>query len=330
MTFSFIGGGAWGATLAQVLLDNGHEVMIYEINPSHRALLEKHQHPFFKVTLPYGIKVTDQLTEALEFSDYVLLAVPTKFFKNLVQDINNVLKKPKIFINVSKGFILPDLMTMSQYMKVHMKDKVEHYFSLTGPSHAEEVIERNLTSLVCSGASVESREIIASAFNNRYMRLYMSDDLIGSEVAGATKNAIAVTSGILTALEYGENARAALLTKGLHEMKSIILAFGGKEETTTGLTGIGDLIVTGLSLHSRNFKAGLKIGQGMDKESIEAHEKQTIEGFLTIQALYAFGKQHQLHLPIIETAYEIIFNERKITEIIEKILDHRVKLEQNS
>jgi glycerol-3-phosphate dehydrogenase (NAD(P)+) len=161
------------------------------------------------------------------------------------------------------------------------------------------------------------------------MRLYMSDDLIGSEVAGASKNAIAVTSGILTALEYGENARAALLTKGLHEMKAIILAFGGKEETATGLTGIGDLIVTGLSMHSRNFKAGLKIGQGMERESIETHEKQTIEGFLTIQALYAFGKQHHLHLPIIETAYEIIFNKRKISEIIEKILDHHVKLEQN-
>ncbi|MDA0871767.1 MAG: NAD(P)H-dependent glycerol-3-phosphate dehydrogenase [Firmicutes bacterium] len=329
MTFSFIGGGAWGATLAQVLLDNGHDVMIYEINPSHRALLEKHQHPFFKVTLPYGIKVTDDLTKALDFSEYIILAVPTKFFKNLVHDINNVLTTPKIFINVSKGFILPDLMTMSQYMNLHMKDKVKHYFCLTGPSHAEEVIERNLTSLVCSGDSVESRKEIALAFNNRYMRLYMSDDLIGSEVAGASKNAIAVTSGILTALEYGENARAALLTKGLHEMKAIILAFGGKEETATGLTGIGDLIVTGLSMHSRNFKAGLKIGQGMERESIETHEKQTIEGFLTIQALYAFGKQHQLHLPIIETAYEIIFNKRKISEIIEKILDHHVKIEQN-
>lgn len=329
MTFSFIGGGAWGATLAQVLLDNGHDVMIYEINPSHRALLEKHQHPFFKVTLPYGIKVTDNLKEALDFSEYVMLAVPTKFFKSLVHDIDQVLNQPKIFINVSKGFILPDLLTMSQYMNLKIKNKVKHYFSLTGPSHAEEVIERNLTSLVCSGEPVAIRKTIALAFNNRYMRLYMSDDLIGSEVAGATKNAIAVTSGILTALEYGENARAALLTKGLHEMKAIILAFGGKEETATGLTGIGDLIVTGLSMHSRNFKAGLKIGQGMDRESIENHEKQTIEGFLTIQALYAFGMQHQLHLPIIETAYEIIFNGRKISEIIEKILDHQVKLEQN-
>lgn len=329
MTFSFIGGGAWGATLAQVLLDNGHEVMIYEINPAHRLLLEKHQHPFFKVTLPYGIKVTDQLKEALTFSNHIILAVPTKVFKTLVADIKNLLLEKKTFINVSKGFILPELMTMSQYMYVHLEDRINHYFSLTGPSHAEEVIERNLTALVCSGDQHAYRQKIAQAFNNRYMRLYVSDDLIGSEVAGATKNAIAVVSGMLTALDYGENARAALLTKGLHEMKKIILAFGGQEETAIGLTGIGDLIVTGLSMHSRNFKAGLKIGQGMDFESIELNEKQTIEGFLTIQALYDFGKQKHLHLPIIETAYEIIFNKRKISEIVEKMLDHDVKLEQN-
>ena len=329
MTFSFIGGGAWGATLAQVLLDNGHEVMIYEINPSHRVLLEKHQHPFFKVTLPYGIKVTDQLEEALAFSEYIILAVPTKFFKSLVEDLKKVKFTNKVFINVSKGFILPELMTMSQYINVHLHDKMRHYFTLTGPSHAEEVIERNLTSLVCAGDDVEDRLIIANAFNNRYIRVYVSNDMLGSEVAGATKNAIAVASGILTSLEYGENARAALLTKGLHEMKSIIVAFGGHEETATGLTGIGDLIVTGLSMHSRNFKAGLKIGQGMDRLSIEQHEKQTIEGFLTIEALYAFGQQHQLDLPIIETSYEIIFNKRKISEIIEKILNHQVKLEKN-
>jgi len=329
MTFSFIGGGAWGATLAQVLLDNGHEVMIYEINPSHRVLLEKHQHPFFKVTLPYGIKVTDQLEEALAFSEYIILAVPTKFFKSLVEELKKVMFANKVFINVSKGFILPELMTMSQYINVQLHDKMRYYFTLTGPSHAEEVIERNLTSLVCAGDDVDDRLIIANAFNNRYMRVYVSNDMLGSEVAGATKNAIAVASGILTSLEYGENARAALLTKGLQEMKSIIVAFGGHEETATGLTGIGDLIVTGLSMHSRNFKAGLKIGQGMDRLSIEQHEKQTIEGFLTIEALHAFGQQHQLVLPIIETSYEIIFNKRKISKIIEKILYHQVKLEKN-
>jgi glycerol-3-phosphate dehydrogenase (NAD(P)+) len=330
MTFSFIGGGAWGATLAQVLLDNGHDVMIYEKNPNHRLLLEKYQHPFFKVTLPYGIKVTDSLQDVLSFSHYVVLAVPTKFFKSLVVDIKHIIQDKKVFINVSKGFILPDLLTMSQYMHQELSQHIDHYFSLTGPSHAEEVIERNLTSLVCSGPDVAERIDIAKAFNNRYMRLYMSDDLIGSEVSGATKNAIAVVSGMLTALEYGENARAALLTKGLHEMKHIIKAFGGNENTATGLTGIGDLIVTGLSMHSRNFKAGLKIGQGMDRETIEQHEKQTIEGFLTIEALYRFKLADQLNLPIIEAAYEIIFKKRKINEIVEKILDHSVKIEQNS
>jgi glycerol-3-phosphate dehydrogenase (NAD(P)+) len=232
----------------------------------------------------------------------------------------------KTLINVSKGFILPSLLTVSQSFKQALPG-IKNFVSLTGPSHAEEVIERQLTTLVASCDDMDAARRIAEAFNNNYMRIYTSTDTIGCEIGGAVKNAIAVASGILTAIEFGENARAALLTRGLLEIKTVIEAFHGDPNSAYGLTGIGDLIVTALSMNSRNFKAGLKIGQGMTKDQIEAHEKQTIEGFNTIDALYRLINEKKLHLPIIKGSYEIIFLGKKIEDLVADIMNYRVKSE---
>lgn len=325
MTFSFIGGGAWGSTLAQVLLDNHHQVMIYEKNEVHRQKLKKHEHPLFHVTLPTGIEVTDSLDVALAFSNYIIVAIPTKFVLDVLKSLQNYDLKEKVFVNVSKGFIMPELLTISQAFDYYLKDNMKAFVSLSGPSHAEEVIERNVTTLVSASKNAHEKEVIANAFNNNYMRIYLSDDPIGCEVGGATKNAIAVSSGILTALEFGENARAALLTRGLMEIKNVILFFGGKQETAYGLTGLGDLMVTAQSMNSRNFKAGLKIGQGMKKEDIELREKQTIEGFNTIYALYHLAQDKGLKLPIIESSYYLIFKDYPVDSMIKSILNHGIK-----
>lgn len=326
MKFSFIGGGAWGATLAQVLLDNKHEVMIYEKNDKHRESLKQFTHPFFHVTLPHGLQVTDQLEDVLAFSDDIVVAIPTKFIFDLTETLKHYPVASKTFINVSKGFILPSLLTVSQSFKKALPG-IKNFVSLTGPSHAEEVIERQLTTLVASCDDAREALRIAEAFNNHYMRIYTSTDTIGCEIGGAVKNAIAVASGILTALEFGENARAALLTRGLLEIKTVILAFHGDPNSAYGLTGIGDLMVTALSMNSRNFKAGLKIGQGMTKDLIEAHEKQTIEGFNTIDALYRLMNEKKLHLPIIKGSYEIIFLGRKIEDLVKDLMNYQVKSE---
>jgi glycerol-3-phosphate dehydrogenase (NAD(P)+) len=328
MKFSFIGGGAWGATLAQVLLDNHHEVMIYEKHPGHRESLKQFKHPFFHVTLPHGLQVTDSLEAVLAFSDDIIVAIPTKFMFDLTDTLKQFDMHKKTFINVSKGFILPSLLTVSQRFFQALPN-IKAFVSLTGPSHAEEVIERQLTTLVAASENIEDANRIAHAFNNTYMRIYTSQDTIGCEVGGAVKNAIAVASGILTALEYGENARAALLTRGLLEIKTVILSFQGQEHSAYGLTGVGDLIVTALSMNSRNFKAGLKVGQGMTKSQIESHEKQTIEGFNTIEALYALSKEKKLNLPIIQACYDIIFLGANIDVLLADILNFQVKSEQN-
>lgn len=329
MTFSFIGGGAWGATLAQVLLDNGHDVMIYEKNEAHAESLKHHQHPFFHVTLPYGLKVTNTLDDALAFSNYIIVAIPTKFIGSLIETLASKNLEQKVFINVSKGFILPELKTISQAFEIGLKNKFKAFVSLSGPSHAEEVIERKLTTLVAASKHVDARDIVAHAFNNDYMRIYVSNDPIGCEVGGATKNAIAVASGIMTALDFGENTRAALLTRGLIEIMTVIEAFGGKKETAYGLTGLGDLMVTAQSMNSRNFKAGLKIGQGMSKEAIENKEKQTIEGFNTIFALHELAEKNALNLPIIDVSYAVIYGNKSVEMLLKTLLKHQVKDELN-
>jgi glycerol-3-phosphate dehydrogenase (NAD(P)+) len=206
--------------------------------------------------------------------------------------------------------------------------KMKAFVSLTGPSHAEEVIERQLTTLVSASVHIEEAKRIAHAFNNHYMRIYTSTDTIGCEVGGAVKNAIAVASGILTSLGFGENARAALLTRGLLEIKTVVEAFHGDPTSVYGLTGIGDLIVTALSMNSRNFKAGLKIGQGMTKTQIESHEKQTIEGFNTIEALFRLKEKKHIELPIIEACYKIIFLQTNMDVLVADILNHTVKSEK--
>lgn len=327
MTFSFIGGGAWGATLAQVLLDNGHQVMIYEKNETHREKLKKHEHPFFHVTLPAGIEVTASLKDAIRFSNYIVVAIPTKYISSLLDELSRFDLKEKVMINVSKGFIMPERITISQAFEARLKQNMKSFVSLSGPSHAEEVIERNLTTLVSASNNEHESYVIANAFNNNYMRIYISNDPVGCEVGGATKNAIAVVSGMLTALEFGENARAALLTRGLLEIKKVIQFFGGQKDTAYGLTGLGDLMVTAQSMNSRNFKAGLKIGQGMTKENIESREKQTIEGFNTIQALHELAQEHNLSLSIIDASYKVIFEQKPMESIIKNILNHHVKHE---
>jgi glycerol-3-phosphate dehydrogenase (NAD(P)+) len=327
MKFSFIGGGAWGATLAQVLLDNQHEVMVYEKNETHRKSLKAFKHPFFNVTLPQGLNVTDSLKEALSFSNDIVIAIPTKFIFQLTDELEQYDISNKTFINVSKGFILPSLLTVSQRFEEKLP-LMKAFVSLTGPSHAEEVIDRHLTTLVAASKNESEALRIANAFNNHYMRIYTSLDTIGCEVGGAVKNAIAVASGILTSLGYGENARAALLTRGLLEIKAVVESFHGDPSSVYGLTGIGDLMVTALSMNSRNFKAGLKIGQGMTRFQIEAHEKQTIEGFNTIEALYQLIMKHNLDLPIIKVCYKIIFLEENIDDLASEILNHTVKTEK--
>ncbi|MBN3490560.1 NAD(P)-dependent glycerol-3-phosphate dehydrogenase [Acholeplasma equirhinis] len=328
MKISVIGGGSWGTTLAQVLEDNGHETLVYDINKEGVDKINKGIHPFFDLPIE-KIKATTSLEETLNFSDHLVLAVPTKFMRQSLSDINKLSFRKNYFINVSKGIEPNTLKRVSEIVKDEIsKEFLGAYAVLTGPSHAEEVILRKLTVLTAASETSWFAQTVQKLFSNRtYLRIYTSDDLIGCEVGGAIKNAIAIVSGIMTGFGLGENARAALITRGILEIVRVVSAMGGKKETAFGLTGIGDLIVTASSNNSRNFNAGLKIGQGIPVDQVLAESRMVVEGVRAIQAAKDLCIKEGIELPIIEVAYDVIFNQLPVKDAITLLLTRELKAE---
>ncbi|MCF7932415.1 MAG: NAD(P)-dependent glycerol-3-phosphate dehydrogenase [Acholeplasmataceae bacterium] len=329
MNVSFIGGGAWGTTLAQVISDNGHLPLVYDVRAESVDMINRHLHPFFDTVLPDQVKATSDLKTCLAFSDVIVLGVPSKAIRGVFQTIASLLETPKLFVNVAKG-IEPG--TSKRSSEIAYDEIPSHllkgFVQLTGPSHAEEVILRKLTLLVAASDSLEDATMIQHLFaNDSYLRVYTSTDLIGSEVAGAIKNAIAVISGACTGLGLGENARAAVITRGIVEIVRVVVQMGGRRETAFGLAGIGDLVVTASSEHSRNFRAGRKIGLGIPIDQVYAQEKQTIEGFRAIEAVHDFSIKTGIELPMINIAFKILKGEISAEDAVRKLLGRDLKSE---
>ncbi len=329
MKVSVIGGGSWGVTLAQVLVDNNHEVLVYDINENTVNLINgEHKHPFFETTIHENIKATKNIKEALDFSDIVLLSVPTSVMRSVATQINELITNEKTFINVSKGIEPQTLSTMSQICEEILKDKIKGFVTLSGPSHAEEVILRKITALVSASTNEEASLLVQKLFSNeQYMRVYTSTDILGVEICGSVKNAIAVVSGIASGLGHGENARAALISRGVLEIAAVVEVLGGKKETVSGLTGVGDLIVTASSLNSRNFQAGLKIGKGEDLDSVINNSKMVVEGVRTIISCKELSDKYNVELPIITTIYDVLYSNLPASEAVLKLLNRKLKSE---
>ncbi len=329
MNISIIGGGAWGTTLAQVLTDNHNSVLIRDVNNNFvEKINNEHVHPSFAVSIPSSIKATLDLKEAVDFSDYLILCVPTKVIRKVISEITNLSTSSKVFINVSKGiepetgYLVSDIIN-----EVVPKDKLEGYVVLSGPSHAEELIFRKFTTLVSASLNISLATKVQEIFANRYLRVYTSKDVRGVETGGAIKNAIAVVSGIASGLGLGENARAALICRGMREIVKIILALGGTKETAYGLSGLGDLIVTASSLNSRNFTAGLKIGQGQTVDEALNSSTQTVEGVRTIIAAYQIGHKYNIDLPIINASYLLVTGKNDLKTSVNLLLNRELKEE---
>lgn len=331
MNVSIIGGGAWGTTLAQVLTDNSHSVMIRDINEMFVDKINKrHLHPFFDIVIPTSIQATTDLEEAVNFSETIILCVPTKAMRSVLVEINNLLTNKKLFINVSKGIEPETSKRVSEIVtEVISKKYFGGYVALSGPSHAEELILRKATALVAASTVKKNAKDVQELFaNEKYLRVYTSDDVIGVETGGAIKNAIAIVSGVASGLGLGENARAMLITRGIKEIISIVVALGGRMETAYGLSGIGDLIVTASSMNSRNFQCGLRIGKGMGVEEAVGSLEQSVEGIRAIVAGYEIGKKYNLDLPIISAAYKVVNGEYSAKEALQLLLGRSLKEER--
>ncbi len=331
MNISIIGGGAWGTTLAQVLSDNSHKVLIRDINEQFvEKINHKHLHPYFDLLVPTDIVATMDLEEAVNYSDAIVLCVPTKAMRTVLTEINPLLKTKKLFINVSKGIEPDSSKRVSEIVEeVIAKKYLRGYVCLSGPSHAEEVILRKATALVAASTNNKLAKEVQQIFaNDNYLRIYTTDDVIGVETGGAIKNAIAIVSGAAAGMGLGENARAMLITRGVKEIVSIVVALGGKMETAYGLSGVGDLIVTASSMNSRNFQCGLRIGKGASIDEAIGSVVQSVEGIRAINAAYEIGKKYKLELPIINIAYEVVQGRCSAKDALTALLKRSLKDEK--
>lgn len=305
-----IGSGSWGTALAQVLADNKEEVIIYGIEKSEIDdinLNHENSKYFEGVELNPNLKATDDIT-VVKDADIVLLAVPTFAIEGICLQIDPYLKNNIIVVNVSKGFHPETSERMSEVIRRCIsKEHLSSVVSLIGPSHAEEVVIRLLTTIDAVSLKEEDAQVIQRTFSNNYLRIYTGDDEIGSELGVAIKNVMAIASGILSGLGYQDNTRAALITRGLQEMIRYGVFFGGKQQTFMGLTGIGDLIVTCTSIHSRNFEAGYQIGKENDVTNFLKYNKKTVEGVRTAKIVHKVAKQNNIDMPICEEVYQILF-----------------------
>ena len=326
-----VGAGSWGTALAQVLCDNQNNVKLYDLNQEIvDDINQNHRNSrfFADVQLPVGLVATTNLTEALKDAQIILLSVPTKVIRDVLKTINEHLDHAVMIINASKGIEPGTHKRVSEIVAEEIDQTyLEAFVALSGPSHAEEVIERALTTVTCAATVADKANEIQKMFNNEYFRVYRVDDLIGVEIGGSIKNVIALAAGIIAGLGYGDNPKAALITRGLVEIKRLGAAVVAKEETFSGLSGLGDLIVTCTSVHSRNWQAGYKIGSGSNLQEAIDSMTMVVEGVRTCQATYEMAQALQIEMPIVETVYEVIFNKLDPRVAIAQLMTREMKPE---
>ncbi|MCI3870978.1 NAD(P)H-dependent glycerol-3-phosphate dehydrogenase [Lactococcus petauri] len=326
-----LGPGSWGTALSQVLNDNGHEVRIWGNNVDQIAEInEKHTNErYFKgITLNQKISAYTDLEFALSDIDAILFVVPTKVTRLVAQQVAKVLKHKVTVMHASKGL---EQGTHERISSILEEEIPEEYRSeivvVSGPSHAEETIRRDITLISAASNDLETAKYAQEIFSNDYFRLYTNTDVIGVETAGALKNIIAVGAGALHGLGFGDNAKAAIITRGLAEITRLGVAMGAQPLTYSGLSGVGDLIVTGTSIHSRNWRAGDALGRGEKLADIEANMGMVIEGVSTTKAAYELAQSMHIDMPITETIYKVLYENMDAREGILDIMRRETRTE---
>ncbi|MED4462890.1 NAD(P)H-dependent glycerol-3-phosphate dehydrogenase [Metabacillus fastidiosus] len=319
-----LGAGSWGTALSIVLADNGHEVRLW----GHREQLIKEINETRKnekylpgVELPESITGYTHLEETLSDVKTIVLAIPTKALREVLKQVSNIVKEPVTIVHVSKGIEPDTLLRISEIIEQEMSaDKLKDVVVLSGPSHAEEVSLRQITTVTSSSKNMDAAKYVQDLFMNQNFRVYTNPDIIGVEIGGALKNIIALCAGITDGLGYGDNAKAALMTRGLAEIARLGSKMGGNPLTFSGLTGIGDLIVTCTSVHSRNWRAGNLLGKGQNLDEVLNNMGMVVEGVRTTKAAYQLAEKYDVQMPITEALYNVLFNGKKAKEVVDSLM----------
>lgn len=305
---AILGAGSWGTALSILLCGNGHNVTVWSIDPEEVLMLKdyrEHRDKLPGVIVPSAIEFTNDIETALNNAELVVCAVPSPFVRSTMKSATPYIKEGTIVVDVAKGIEDKTYKTMTEIINEECPQA--RVGILSGPSHAEEVGRKIPTTIVAGSKDKEVAETIQDTFMNEYFRVYTSPDVIGIELGGSLKNVIALAAGIVDGLGYGDNTKAALMTRGIAEMSRLVTAMGGSIETVAGLSGIGDLIVTCTSKHSRNRNAGYLIGQGKTYHEAMDEVKMVVEGVYSAKAAFELGKKYNISMPIVEAVNRVLF-----------------------
>lgn len=326
-SIGIIGAGTWGTALAILLSHNGHEVTIWSVLPEEIEELDrtrKHKN-LPEAKIPEEIRLTADLKSAMAEKDILVMAVPSLYVRSTAARMREFLRYGQIVINVAKGIEEATLKTLSQVIEEELPNA--EVAVLSGPSHAEEVSRGLPTTCVAGTHRKKTAEYIQSVFMSPVFRVYTSPDMLGIEVGAALKNVIALAAGIADGLGYGDNTKAALITRGIAEITRLGVKMGGKEQTFAGLTGIGDLIVTCASMHSRNRRAGILIGKGYTMEEAMKEVKMVVEGVYSAKAGLMLAEKYGCDMPIIEQVNRVLFDGQPARDAVADLMlrDKRIE-----
>lgn len=329
-----LGAGSWGSVLANLLVGNNEEVMLWSRDSEQVVTMNRwHINPQYMKDFKYSpdLKATDDMEEAVRDAEYILMVIPTKGLREVAGNLNKILVKldqKPLLIHATKGleqetYKRPSQMLAEEIDEDHRQDIVV----LSGPSHAEDVAIQDMTAVTAACANLAAAERVQKLFSNNFFRVYTNDDVIGAEFGGALKNIIAIGAGALQGLGYKDNARAALITRGLAEIRRLGVAFGANPFTFIGLSGVGDLVVTATSKNSRNWRAGYQLGQGRQLEDVISNMGMVIEGIYTAKAAYELAQKHNVKMPITEALYRVLYEGEDIETAITNLMSRKATSE---
>lgn len=325
-----LGGGSWGTALASLLAKNKEEVFFWVRNKEQfKSIKETRENKKYlpNIKIPDTVKVVNSYREAIDICNIVVLAIPSQNIRGLLVELKDYLSNSTLVVNVSKGIEQKTLKTISEVCKEIIPNNP--YIVLSGPSHAEEVGKDLPTTVVAASENKNYAKKIQEIFTSNTFRVYTNEDVKGVELGGSLKNVIAIASGISDGLGYGDNTKAALMNRGIIEISRLADKLGADKMTFLGLAGIGDLIVTCTSMHSRNRRAGILIGKGKSVEEAIKEVGMVVEGIYTTEAAFKLAKENNVEMPIVEELYKIIHEGKKAKESVDSLMTRDKKDELN-
>lgn len=332
MNICILGSGGWGTALGILLHNNRHKVTFWEYDKEYAHTMSEFRENFYylpKIKIPEKIKITSDIIEAVHNAEMIVVSTPTQYIRHVIETIKDISFENRIILSVSKGIENNSLMTVSQlFMDVFQNLHRKNIVVLSGPSHAEEVAKNIPTAVVAASHDIKNAETVQRAFSNKYFRVYSSSDVTGVELGGALKNIIAIAAGIADGAGFGDNTKAAIMTRGIREITRLGMSMGAREDTFIGLSGIGDLIVTCMSKLSRNRFVGEEIGKGKKLKQVLSEMKMVAEGVATTKSTHELARKLNVELPIIEQVYSVLFQGKDPHKATEKLMTRGLKEEK--